>query len=97
MLKDSAVSAAASEGGAAIGASEQIEFCFSRGWTDGLPVVPATRALVTDMLGAGGLRPDAVIAEMPSRKVAVTAEKVAINAVMAGCKPEYLPVVGAGG
>ncbi len=77
----------------AINASEQIEFCFSRGWTDGLPVVPATRALVIDMLEAGGLRPDAVIAQMPSRKVAVTAEKVAINAVMAGCKPEYMPVV----
>jgi len=89
----SAASAAGREVCTAINASEQIEFCFARGWTDGLPVVPATRALVTDMLGAGGLRPDAVIAEMPSRKVAVTADKVAINAVMAGCKPEYMPVV----
>lgn len=78
-----------------INASEQIEFCFARGWTDGLPVVPATRDLVKDMLEAGGFRPDAVIAEMPSRKVAVTAEKVAINAVMAGCKSEYMPVVAA--
>ncbi len=76
-----------------INASEQIEFCYARGWTDGLPVVPATRELVKDMLEAGGLKPDAVIAEMPSRKVAVTAEKVAINAIMAGCKPEYMPVV----
>lgn len=76
-----------------IDASEQIELCYARGWTDGLPVVPATPDLVRDMLEAGGLKPDAVIAEMPSRKVSVTAEKVAINAVMAGCKPEYLPVV----
>src|SRR4030095_3705747 len=76
-----------------INASEQIEFCYARGWTDGLPVVPATPDLVGEMLDAAGLKPDAVIAEMPSRKVAVTAEKVAINAVMAGCKPEYLPVV----
>jgi hypothetical protein len=76
-----------------INVSEQIEFCFVRGWTDGLPVVPASRALVNDMLEAGGLKPDAVIASMPSRKVAVTAEKVAINAVMAGCKREYMPVV----
>jgi hypothetical protein len=76
-----------------IDASEQIEFCFARGWTDGLPVVPANRLLVNDMLKAGGLKPDAIVAEMPSRKVAVTAEKVAINAVMAGCKPEYMPVV----
>lgn len=74
-------------------ASEQIEFCYARGWTDGLPVVPATRGLVDEMLEAGGLKPQAVVADMPSRKVAVTAEKVAINAVMAGCRPEYLPVV----
>jgi hypothetical protein len=76
-----------------INVSEQIEFCFARGWTDGLPVLPATRALVKEMLEACDLRGDAIIAEMPSRKVALTAEKVAINAVMAGCKPEYMPVV----
>jgi hypothetical protein len=76
-----------------INASEQIEFCYARGWTDGLPVVPATQPLVDELLAAAKLRPDAVIAEMPSRKVALTAEKVAINAVMAGCKPEYMPVV----
>jgi hypothetical protein len=45
------------------------------------------------MLEAGGLRAGAVVATMPSRKVAVTAEKIAINAVMAGCNPEYMPVV----
>lgn len=78
-----------------INASEQIEFCYARGWTDGLPVVPATRPLVQQMLQAGSYGPEDVIAEMPSRKVAVTAEKVAINAVMAGCKPEYMPVVAA--
>jgi hypothetical protein len=76
-----------------INASEQIEFCFARGWTDGLPVLPATRPLVEEMLEAGGLRAGDVVATMPSRKVAVTAEKVAINAVMAGCRPEYMPVV----
>src|ERR1700722_8735887 len=76
-----------------INASEQIEFCFARDWTDGLPVLPATRPLVQEMLEAGGLRTGDVVATMPSRKVAVTAEKVAINAVMAGCKPEYMPVV----
>jgi hypothetical protein len=71
----------------------QIEFCYARGWTDGLPVVPASRRLVDAMLAMGGLRADEVVAEMPSRKVSVTAEKVAINAVMAGCKPEYMPIV----
>jgi hypothetical protein len=78
-----------------VNASEQIEFCFARGWTDGLPVVPPSRTLVNEMLEAAGLKADAVIARMPSRKVAVTADKVAANAVMAGCKPEYMPVVAA--
>ena len=77
------------------GVSEQVEFCYEQGWTDGLPVVPATRELVDGMLEAGRCRPGDVIANMPSRKVAVTAEKVAINAVMAGCRPEYMPVVAA--
>jgi hypothetical protein len=76
-----------------INVAEYLEFCFARGWTDGLPVLPANSLLVHDMLEAAGLQPDAVVAEMPSRKVSVTAEKVAINAVMAGCKPEYMPVV----
>ena len=69
-----------------INASEQIEFCYARGWTDGLPVVPATRWLVNQMLEHARLKPDALIADMPSRKLALTGEKVAINAVMAGCK-----------
>ena len=76
-----------------VNASEQIEYCYTHGWTDGLPVVPPTRELVDDMLKAGGLSPDAVIAEMPSRRISVTVEKVAANAVMAGCKAEYMPVV----
>ena len=45
------------------------------------------------MLDAAGLAPDKEIAFITNRQVAVTAEKVAINAVMAGCKPEYMPVV----
>ncbi|MGZ8231306.1 MAG: hypothetical protein ACXW2A_14725 [Burkholderiales bacterium] len=76
-----------------INASEQIEFCYARGWTDGLPVVPATRPRVDEMLAAAGLQADDIVAEMPSRKAALPAEKIAINAVMAGCKPEYMPVV----
>ena len=74
-------------------ASEQIEYCVTRGWTDGLPVVPPARGLVDGMLAAAGLSPTTVVADMPSRKVSVTAEKVAANAVMAGCKPEYMPVI----
>jgi len=71
----------------------QIEYCYARGWTDGLPVVPASRRQVDEMLVFSGLGADEVVAQMPSRKVSVTAEKIAINAVMAGCKAEYMPVV----
>jgi hypothetical protein len=89
----SAVEAAEGDVCVPINAAEQIEIMFARGWTDGLPVVPPTQGAVDEMLTAGGLAPDAVIATMPSRKMSVTAEKIAINAVMAGCKPEYMPVV----
>jgi hypothetical protein len=72
-----------------------IEACYDRGWTDGLPVVPPTEALVDAMLAAGPWRPDDVLLHEPVRQRSVTAEKAAINAVMAGCRPEYFPVVGA--
>jgi hypothetical protein len=89
----SAIGGVESEVCVPVNASEQIELLFARGWTDGLPVVPPTQEAVNDMLAVTGLAPDSVIAIMPSRKMSVTAEKVAINAVMAGCRPEYLPVV----
>ena len=91
--KAASTAASGSGAGAPLDAAAQIELCHARGWTDGLPVVPATRPLVDDMLDAAGLAGEAIIAEMPSRKVAITAEKVAINAVMAGCRPECMPVV----
>ncbi|TMQ14246.1 MAG: thioredoxin, partial [Candidatus Rokuibacteriota bacterium] len=72
---------------------ELIEAYYEAGWTDGLPVVPPTDASVEAMLAAAGLRGDEVIGEIPGRNTVVVADKVAINAVMAGCLPEYLPVV----
>src|SRR5947208_11126073 len=69
------------------------EFCFQQGWTDGLPVVPPTEDRVTMMLAAARLDPKQEIAYITNRSVSVTAEKVAINAVMAGCLPEYMAVV----
>jgi hypothetical protein len=72
---------------------DAIEFCFQQGWTDGLPVVPPTEARVHAMLEAAGLEPQHQVAFITNRQVAVTAEKVAVNAVMAGCRPEYMPVV----
>ena len=73
--------------------SEAIEFYFDKGWTDGLPVVPPTEASIRAMLDAAKLEPGQEITFIENRQVSVTAEKVAINAVMAGCKPEYMPVV----
>jgi len=73
--------------------AEAIEFYFAKGWTDGLPVVPPTENSIWAMLESAGLEPGAEIAFIENRQVSVTAEKVAINTVMAGCKPEYMPVV----
>ena len=72
-----------------------IEVCYAKGWADGLPVVPPTEALVDAMLAAGPWKPGEVLLHEPVRDRAVTTEKAAINAVMAGCCPEYFPVVGA--
>ena len=74
-------------------AEDDIEMMFTRGWTDGLPVVPPTEARVLAMLGGTTRAPDEVVATVPPDLVDATVEKVAIAAVMAGCKPEYLPWV----
>lgn len=72
---------------------DPIEALYQRGWTDGLPVVPPTEERVMRMLEGTPRLPDEVVAVVPPDLVRCTAEKVAINAVMAGCLPEYLPVV----
>jgi hypothetical protein len=65
-----------------------------RQWTDGLPVVPPTRERVARFLEAAGVRdPHRLIAWLPPRGGAVTPETLAVNAVMAGCRPEALPVL----
>ncbi len=64
-----------------------------RGWSDGLPVAPPTPQRVEAMLAATNLDSDHVVAEIPPIWGAATVEKLAINAVMAGCLPEYLPVL----
>ena len=73
--------------------AEALELSYTKGWTDGLPVVPPTENSIWGMLESAGLEPDAEIAFIENRQVSVTAEKVAINTVMAGCKPEYMPIV----
>jgi hypothetical protein len=67
----------------------------TNGWTDGLPIVPPTPERVRAFLQASALAPDALVGVEPVRRRHITAEKVAIAAVMAGCLPEYMPVVAA--
>lgn len=72
---------------------DDIEAMYRRGWSDGLPLVPPTEKRVLAMLGGTSRDPQEVVATVPPDLATCTVEKVAINAVMAGCKPEYLPVV----
>ena len=74
-------------------AEDDIEMMFTRGWSDGLPVVPPTEERVLKMLGGTTRAPDEIVATVPPDLVDATVEKVAIAAVMAGCLPEYLPWV----
>src|SRR5690348_12110550 len=64
-----------------------------RGWTDGLPITPPTEKLVRAFLDAAHLAAEDVVGVEPVRRRRITAEKVAIAAVMAGCRAEYMPVV----
>ncbi len=74
-------------------AEDPVEACYARGWSDGLPVVPPTPERVYAMLQGTRRAPDEVLGAMPPNLDPCTVEKVAVNAVMAGCLPEYLPVV----
>lgn len=64
-----------------------------RGWSDGLPIIPPTPERVAAMLDGSGLPTGRVLGEIPPNWGAATVEKLAINAVMAGCLPEYMPVL----
>lgn len=72
---------------------DEVEAAYARGWTDGLPVVPPTEARVLAMLAGTSRAPSEVVAVVPPDLVECTVEKVAVNAVLAGCLPEHLPVV----
>ena len=74
-------------------AEDDMEACFDRGWSDGLPVVPPTPVRVMRMLAGTELEADELIGIVPPDNIPCSVEKVAINAVMAGCKPEYFPTV----
>jgi hypothetical protein len=70
-----------------------IEHCYEQGWSDGLPVVPASRPAVEKFLATTDRAPEEVIGRLPQLDREVTVELAAINAVMAGCEPAYFPVV----
>ncbi len=72
---------------------DPIVACFERGWSDGLPLVPPTDARILRMLAGTRRAPAEVIGQVPPNLADCSVEKVAINAVMAGCKPEYMPVL----
>ena len=75
------------------GWDDEIEACFDRGWSDGLPVVPPTDVRILRMLDGTTRKPSEIIGDVPPNLSPITVEKVAVNAVMAGCRPEYMPVV----
>jgi hypothetical protein len=72
---------------------DEFEAAYGRGWSDGLPVVPPTAERVFRMLQGTTRDSREFVALVPPDLVECTVEKVAVNAVMAGCRPEYLPVV----
>ena len=73
--------------------ADPAEICFERGWTDGLPVTPPTDVRVLAMLKGTTRRPNEVIGRIPPYLGSCTVEKAAINAVLAGCRPDYMPVL----
>jgi hypothetical protein len=72
---------------------EVTSFFYSKGWTDGLPIWLPTPQAVQEMLTGTDLRPDQLLGLMAPQNGKVTVEKVAVNAVMAGCRPTYLPIL----
>ena len=72
---------------------DPIQFCYDQGWTDGLPVVPPTEDRVLAMLEGTALAASTVIAKIAPSWAVATVEKIAVNAVMAGCLPAYMPVI----
>lgn len=76
------------------GTAEEVNRHFSeQGWSDGLPIVPPTRERVEQFVSNTGRAPDDVIAVLPSANLQATPWNIAVNAVMAGCQPEHMPLI----
>jgi len=78
---------------AALGAREAIEYCYEQGWTDGLPVVPPIQEFVDELLAQTDRDPSEVLLVQEHLNRSCNVREAAINAVMAGCRAEYFPVV----
>jgi hypothetical protein len=74
-------------------AQRAIEYCYEQGWSDGLPLVPVSRPLAEAFLAQTGRDPGEVIGTLEQVGRDVTVYLAAVNAAMAGCRPEYFPVV----
>jgi len=72
---------------------DEFEFFLEKPWSDGLPVVTPTEERISKMISATSRHPDEIIGPIPPAMEIATVASVATHAVMAGCKPEYLPVV----
>jgi hypothetical protein len=73
--------------------SAAYEHAYQQGWTDGLPIVPATEESIAEFVVASGRPRDERLGTLPPRKGPATIGMIAINAIMAGCRPEYMPVI----
>jgi hypothetical protein len=74
-------------------AQQAIEYCYRQDWSDGLPLVPVSQPLLDRFLAQTGRGPQEVIGSLEQVGRECTVELAAINAAMAGCRPEYFPVV----
>ena len=79
------------------GSLEEVNrFFYQRGWTDGLPIIPPTENAVKEMMTGTDFPPDYLVEKLEPRLGKATVEKIAVNAVMAGCLPTYMPLLIAG-
>jgi hypothetical protein len=79
------------------GSLEEVNrFFYKRGWSDGLPIIPPTEEAIAEMVTGTDLPADHLVAELEPRRGKATVERIAINAVMAGALPTYMPLLIAG-
>lgn len=73
--------------------TEAVEICYERGWTDGIPVVPPTEEAVTRAIEYLGRNTQESLGVVPPKNGIATIEKIVINSIMGGCRPQHVPVV----